>query len=81
MLQFLKQRAPKAAPARGRGPDERSQNRDGLFAALLLAFFLHLLLFWATPRELFPDPPERVLIPQTMEVVLEPMRLAPLRHT
>ena len=51
--------------------DEDRRNRDGLFAAILLAFFLHLLLFWATPRALFPETPERVQIPQTMELMLE----------
>ncbi len=51
--------------------EDRGRTREGLFAAILLAFFLHLLLFWATPRELFPEPPEQVLIPQSIELVLE----------
>jgi outer membrane biosynthesis protein TonB len=57
--------------------DERRQNRDGLFAAILLAFFLHLLLYWASPGELFPEPPEQVLVPQVMEVVLEEIPAEP----
>ncbi|MEX0329920.1 MAG: energy transducer TonB [Puniceicoccaceae bacterium] len=51
--------------------DEERRNREGLFAAILLAFFLHLLLFWATPRELFEEPEKQVLIPQSMEIMLE----------
>ena len=48
-------------PATRRPPrSEERQNRDGLFAAILLAFFLHLLIFWATPREIFPEPPREV---------------------
>ena len=57
--------------------DDSRQNRDGLFAALLLAFFLHLLLYWATPGEIFPEPPDQVLIPQVMEVVLEEIPAEP----
>ena len=53
--------------------DDERRNREGLFAAILLAFFLHLLLFWATPRELFDEPEEQVLIPQSMEIMLEPI--------
>ena len=62
------------AEASGRRDEE---NRDGLFAAILLAFFIHLLLFWATPRELFPEAPEQTLIPQTLEVVLEEIPAQP----
>ncbi|HSH09624.1 MAG TPA: hypothetical protein VK995_04515, partial [Oceanipulchritudo sp.] len=64
---------------RARSPktDESRQNRDGLFAAILLAFFLHLLLFWASPTEFFPEPPDQVIIPQVMELTLEPLPLEP----
>jgi outer membrane biosynthesis protein TonB len=58
-------------PKRSPREEDARRNRDSLFAAILLAFFLHLLLFWATPRELFEDPPEQVLIPQSMEIILE----------
>ncbi len=57
--------------------EERGRAREGLFAAILLAFFLHLLLFWVTPRELFPEPPEQVLIPQSIELVLEELQANP----
>jgi hypothetical protein len=53
--------------------EENAQNRDGLLAAIFLAFFLHLLLFWATPEGFFPEPPEQELVPQVMEVLLEPI--------
>ncbi len=56
---------------------EARQNRDGLFAAILLAFFLHLLLFWATPTEFLPKPSDEVLVPQTMEVYLEEIPVQP----
>ncbi|MGC9452552.1 MAG: hypothetical protein ACP5I4_14030 [Oceanipulchritudo sp.] len=65
---------PRTRPSEGTGTNgnrEREQNRDGLFVAVLLAFFLHLLLFWAMPGELFPEAPKQVLIPQSMEVFLE----------
>ena len=29
--------------------EDRDRTREGLFAAVLLAFFLHLLLYWITP--------------------------------
>jgi hypothetical protein len=48
-------------------------NRDSLFAAILLAFFLHLLLFWATPSSLFEKPEKSPLVPQSMEIMLEPL--------
>ncbi|NDV62475.1 hypothetical protein G0Q06_08440 [Puniceicoccales bacterium CK1056] len=54
--------------------DEPSRgNRDSLFAAVLLAFFLHLLLFWATPSSLFEKPAQSELVPQSMEIMLEPL--------
>lgn len=49
------------------------ENRDSLFAAILLAFFLHLLLFWATPSTLFDRSPASELTPQSMEILLEPL--------
>ena len=48
-------------------------NRDSLFAAILLAFFLHLLLFWATPSSLFEKPAKSERVSQSMEILLEPL--------
>lgn len=65
----------RAAPLAMR--ENPSRTREGLFAAVLLAFFLHLLLFWITPREIFPDAPEQVLIPQSIELILEEIPVEP----
>jgi len=51
----------------------RKETRDGMFAAVLMAVFLHLLLFWASPREWFPKAPEREIPPHSMEILLEPL--------
>lgn len=56
----------------GRSSRIRGESREGLWAAIVLALFLHLLLFWATPGRVF----ERSLaepVEQTLEVVLEPI--------
>lgn len=63
-----------------RAVEEQRQNREGLFAALLLAFFLHLLLYWITPGEVFERPDETVLIPQTLMVELEPLPEEPVNE-
>jgi hypothetical protein len=52
------------------------ESRDGLWAAIALAIFLHLLLFWATPTGMF-EPDTAQLIPQSLEVVLEPLPETP----
>jgi hypothetical protein len=59
-------------PAHAATPGERG-NRDSLFAAILLACFLHLLLLWATPSTLFERTPCPPPVPQSMEVYLEPL--------
>lgn len=61
---------PRKKPVPGRG---RPGNRDSLFAAVLMAFFLHLLLFWATPASLFESGSTEQPVPQSMEVYLEPI--------
>lgn len=68
--------------ARGptRAMDEKRQNREGLFAALLLAFFVHLLLYWLTPGEVFERPVPEVLIPQTLMVELEALPEQPVNE-
>ncbi|MGA1205641.1 MAG: hypothetical protein ACO3ZW_07525 [Opitutales bacterium] len=73
----VKQKDP--GPAGETAPDraDEKQSREGLFTAILLAFFLHLLLFWATPGEFSADRGEPVLIPQTMELVLEEIPVEP----
>ena len=53
--------------------DNGRQNRESLFAAILLAFFLHLLLFWGTPSELFDRGKPAEPVPQFVEVILEPL--------
>jgi hypothetical protein len=58
-----------AADSKVRTGDRRT--REGLVVAVLLAVFLHLLIFWVTPRELFPEATEQVLVPQTVELILE----------
>lgn len=50
----------------------RRESRDGLWAAILLALFLHVLLFWVTPGDIFERTPVE-LVEQTLEVVLEPI--------
>lgn len=57
---------------------QSSEKRDrggseSLFAAILLAFFLHLLLFWATPSSLFEKSGDPEPQPQSLEVILEPI--------
>jgi hypothetical protein len=54
-------------------PSDRQGNRDSLFAAVLMAFFLHLLLFWATPSSLFESGAKEQPVPQSLEVYLEPI--------
>jgi len=65
-----KPKEPRKAPQPIIGED-RDRTREGLFAAVLLAFFLHLLLYWMTPREIFPEPPKQILVPQSVELILE----------
>lgn len=64
--------AGRAVPVPNNRPG-RPDNRDSLFAAILLACFLHLLLFWAAPASLFEKAPAAERIPQSMEVYLEPL--------
>jgi len=52
---------------------EAGENRDSLFAAILLAFFLHLLFFWGTPSEVFQRGKPVEPVPQFMEIILEPL--------
>jgi hypothetical protein len=49
----------------------RQGSEEGLVAAVLVAVFLHFLLFWATPAEIFPHAPEGPQPSASMEVVLE----------
>ena len=67
----------KPRPAKPVMQDNPDRTREGLVAAVLLAFFLHLLLFWITPREIFPEAPDQVLIPQSIELVLEEIPAEP----
>ena len=52
------------------GGSERGRE-EGLVAAVAVAVFLHLLLFWATPAKIFPHAPEGPEPASSMEVVLE----------
>lgn len=47
--------------------------RGGLAAAVVLAAFLHLLLFWATPAEVFPPSTGKAEPAPVLEVQLEPI--------
>lgn len=51
---------------------EPQSNRESLFAAILLALFLHLLLYWVSPSELFETSVERSEVSPDFEVVMEP---------
>jgi hypothetical protein len=53
-------------------PDARAESRDGLWAAIFIALFLHLLLFWAGPAHVFERSEAEAGAP-TLEVVLEPI--------
>jgi hypothetical protein len=55
------------------GEADRRRQRDGLLAAFLLALFLHLLLYWGSPGQLFDSPDRPDSPPQTVEVILEPI--------
>lgn len=64
----------KRRPASPPVPAGRGQpHREGLIAAILLALFLHLLLFWVTPTEFFLQPDAVEPVPQFVEVILEPL--------
>lgn len=75
MLEDPKISADLKRPARQPRPvkEEDTSHRDSLFAAVLLAFFLHLLLFWATPSEMFTSKTDPIAAPQSMEIILEPI--------
>lgn len=80
----MKPAPPTDKPGSSKPVDDRSlldepfgDNRDSLFAAILLAVFLHLLLFWATPSSLTEKAAETTLVPQSMEILLEPLPQEP----
>lgn len=47
--------------------------RGGLSAAVALAAFLHLLLYWASPTEVFPPAAEGMRPAPTLEIQLDPI--------
>ncbi len=65
--------APRPAGAAARP----SRDRDGVFAAVLVAVFLHLLLYWSTPAGLFERPSSRLPEPARLELMLEPIPAQP----
>ena len=60
---------------RPEAPDatDPQNNRESLFAAILLALFLHLLLYWVSPSELFDSSIDRSETSPNFEVIIEPI--------
>ncbi len=50
---------------------EPQSHRESLFAAILLALFLHLLLYWVSPSDLFESPAGETDASADFEVVIE----------
>lgn len=63
-------------PTRQRSLVSGDADRDGLWAAIAVAVFLHLLLLWAAPAQVF-ERPERQAVPQSLELFLEPLPETP----
>jgi hypothetical protein len=64
---------PRRGAPRPRATEVDRADRDSLFAAVLLAVFLHLLLFWGAPSSLVERADSPPPVPQTMELLLEPL--------
>jgi len=62
-----------ATPPPGGFLSASSTDRDAVLGGLVLTVFLHLLLFWAVPQEVFLPRPYSDLYPQAVEVTLAPV--------
>lgn len=61
-----------AQPEAGGNPDPaRSENRDGVIAAVVIAVFLHLLFLWATPTGFFTPAGDPVEPGTVLDFILE----------